>query len=69
MYFVQMRGATSDKSSALRAKSDDAAGRKTRSPSGHLSSLCYRPLVMNERQRAVAANQEPLAMFDQRFLA
>jgi len=34
MYFGQLRGAMSDKSSALRAKSDDAAGQKTRSPSG-----------------------------------
>jgi len=35
MYFDRMRGAMSDKSSdALRAKSDDAAGRKTRSPLG-----------------------------------
>jgi len=36
MYFDQMRGAMSDKSSALRAKSDDAAGQKTRKPSGRL---------------------------------
>ena len=34
MYFDQVRGAMSDKNSALRAKSDDAAGQKTRSPSG-----------------------------------